>query len=62
MDEYTFYWLDGTKAVYTGEGPACALNHAGYGNGAIKALDFFAEGNNNDYQWDSEKHTWVKKE
>ena len=56
--KYTFFWLDGKKEVLEGTTPADALTKAGYGNGAIKALDFFIEGKNNKYIWGDHKYLW----
>ena len=53
MKKFTFYWLDGKRSVLEGAGPADALNKAGYGQGAIAALDFHAEGDNDEYFWGS---------
>ena len=51
MKTFTFYWGGGTRTVYQGNTPADALNRAGYGGGAVRALDFYAEGNNTEYVW-----------
>lgn len=58
---YTFYWLTGNREVLKGRNPAACLNKAGYSSGALRALDFYAEGNNKDYVWDEKKRTWDKK-
>jgi hypothetical protein len=59
MNKYTFYWLDGTREVLEGKSESDAANRAGYGHGAISALDFVAKGENNEYVWNNNK--WVKK-
>jgi len=56
--KYTFFWLDGSQQVLEGKAPEHALGRAGYSAGAIRALDFFAEGDNRGYIW--YKHKWVK--
>lgn len=56
---FTFYWRDGKREVFPGTGPADALNHAGYGGGAIAALDFYAEGDNHNWKWVAETREWV---
>ena len=48
---YTFYWLDGKRQVLPGSDAADALNRAGYGAGALRALDFHAKGDNDEYAW-----------
>jgi hypothetical protein len=60
MNTYTFYWLDGTKEILEGESVHQAFIYAGYGAGAIAALDFTCNGENNNYEWINGK--WVKKE
>ncbi len=60
INTYTFYWLDGTREVLEGENLAGAYKNAGYGAGALRALDFTCNGNNNAYEWKEGK--WVKKE
>ena len=57
---FTFYWLTGLRDVSCGVDAADALNKAGYGEGAIRALDFYAEGNNHDYEWLDRK--WVRRD
>lgn len=49
--QFTFYWLDGKRNVLNGDNPANALTLAGYSNGAVRALDFWAEGDNQEYEW-----------
>lgn len=58
MKKFTFYWLDGKRQVFEGRHPADALNRAGYGGGALRALDFCAKGDNHDYVWSA--GAWVK--
>jgi hypothetical protein len=48
---YTFFWLTGKREVLVGIDPANALTRVGYGQGALRALDFYAEGDNNGYEW-----------
>lgn len=55
--QFTFYWLDGKKEILTGMSPLGCLNRAGYGAGAMRALDFCVEGDNNNYVWKDGK--WV---
>lgn len=62
MPAHTFYWLDGKKEVLQGDTPEEALNKAGYGQGALKALDFYAKGDDNNYTWDPSIHEWKRKQ
>ena len=57
MNQFTFFWLTGSREVLEGDKPDEALNNAGYGGGAVRALDFYAKGDNNDYVWDKEKRS-----
>lgn len=56
--EYTFYWRDGKRDVYPGNTPDEALNNAGFGAGALRALDFWARGDNKEYQWNDTTREW----
>jgi len=55
---FTLYWLDGSKNVVTGSDPAAAMNAAGFGAGSLRALDFYATGDNSDYQFNKDEHSW----
>lgn len=46
MAEYIFHWLDGKDETLAGNTAADALNSAGYGRGALRALDFYEEVSN----------------
>lgn len=62
MNEYTLFWLTGNAEIVEGDDIASAMNGAGYGAGALRALDFYSEGDKrNDYEWDKEKRTWKSK-
>jgi hypothetical protein len=61
MEEFTFYWLDGKREVLTGIDEADALNRAGYGSSARHALDVWASGNDNKYEWDGDLKSWKLK-
>lgn len=58
MKKFTFFWLTGKREILEGNSPEDALNQAGYGQGAVRALDFFAKGDCQDYIWKPSKHTW----
>tara|TARA_R110000868_G_scaffold106717_1_gene292469 strand:- start:16 stop:222 length:207 start_codon:yes stop_codon:yes gene_type:complete len=51
MKQFTLFWLIGKKEVISGNDIAHAMNSAGYGAGALRALDFHSEGDCNDYEW-----------
>lgn len=41
MAKFKLHWLDGKTEIVTGENIARAFTQAGYGHGALRALDFF---------------------
>lgn len=43
MKTYRLFWLDGTTQDIQGESIADAFMRAGYGNGALRALDYYKE-------------------
>jgi len=61
MNTYTLYWIDGQRETVTGESVARAMARAGYGRGALEALDFYVKGESHDYEWDSKERDWVRK-
>jgi hypothetical protein len=63
MKEFTLLWLTGDTQIVTGISPANAMNNAGIGNGALRALDLYAEGDIRDnYVWNATKRYWDKTE
>lgn len=58
MNTFTLFWLDGKREVVHGGDIASAMTKAGYGNGALRALDFHAKGDNDKYKWNSVKLEW----
>jgi len=59
MREFTLFWLDGKIEIIKGIDIVNAMNLAGYGGGAVNALDFYENGDKRDeYLWDKEKHVW----
>jgi hypothetical protein len=60
MKTYTFYWLTGDRETSQGLDIADAFRRAGYGGGAIAALDFHAEGDDRDYEWNPETRKWER--
>lgn len=61
MNKFTIYWLDGTKSVIEGETVHEAFSAAGYNGGAVRAVDWYENGVNDDYVWNPEKKAWDKK-
>lgn len=60
MNTYTLYWLSGKREIVQGQDVAKAMTNAGYSNGAVPALDFYANGDDRDYKWDADTHNWVR--
>lgn len=58
---FTLYWLGGKRQIIEGPTISEAFSSVGLGAGAVKALDFYAEGDNQEYTYDLNKHYWVKK-
>lgn len=58
---FRLYWLSGDTEIVRGATIADAMNQAGYGGGAVRALDFFKEGEEQTYDWDGSKRDWVQK-
>ena len=57
---FTIFWLDGSKTHVFGETIEAACNHAGIGNGALRAVDWYDEGIKNTHFYDGNKKEWVK--
>ena len=43
MKNYAFHWLDGTTEIVAGSSVSDAFGRAGYGSGALPALDYYEE-------------------
>lgn len=60
MNTYTIYWRDGKKSKVEGPTVEQAFTNAGYGAGAVAAIDFYANGDDDSYEWVD--HDWKKKD
>lgn len=58
-DAFTLYWRSGSRQTLQGLTIEDAFNRAGYGAGAIKALDFFVKGDDHKYKWNAESKEWI---
>ena len=59
MKDFTLFWLTGKSEVIKGTDITNAFRRAGYGGGALGALDFYAMGNvANEHVWDRENRRW----
>ena len=61
MKEFTIFWKDGKRDVLKGSDVANAFTRAGYGAGALGAVDFYSNGNDNSYEFDSTAYKWISK-
>jgi hypothetical protein len=59
MKTFTLYWLTGKKEIVQGTDVVEAIRENGYGRGAITALDFWAEGENDNWTWNKKTHKWL---
>ena len=59
---YRFYWKDGKMDFFHGDTVKEALTNAGYGAGALAALDFYESTPEPTYEWNKETRNWDKKE
>jgi hypothetical protein len=60
MKTFTLFWLTGDKEIVQGLDIADAVRRSGYGGGAMAALDFWSEGNDEkeNWTWNSTAHKW----
>lgn len=57
----TIFWLTGEAQIVKGDSPASAMNNAGIGAGAVRAIDFYSKGDKRDlYEWHPEESTWKR--
>ena len=55
---FTLFWLTGEYEILKGNTLSEAMNNSGYGGGSIRALDFYANGDERDnWKWNKEKHS-----
>lgn len=59
--KFTLFWRTGRREVIEGRTPEEAMTLAGYSNGALRALDFWASGDNQEYWWDEKARDWHNK-
>jgi hypothetical protein len=56
MKTFILYWLDGKQETLTGNSISDAFNRAGYGAGAVRALDYFHEVKDGDHDCNNPKY------
>ena len=61
-NKFTIYWKDGSRKVITGVTMKDAFTAAGYGAGAVAAIDWYDNGISQTHHYNTETKEWVKKE
>ena len=56
LERFTLYWRDGSRNVVKGKSIEDAFTQAGYGGGAIAALDWYDAGVTETHWYNKEKH------
>ena len=58
---FTIFWKDGDRTLLKGGATFDqAANNAGYGAGAVAAMDFYTEGDDQNYSWDVVQRRWLQ--
>lgn len=57
---FTLYWRTGHREVIYGTSIDNAFIYAGYGNGAVRALDWYDNGYTETHTWNKDSKVWVK--
>ena len=62
MQRFYLFWLDGKQEVVEGHSIEDAFTRAGYGQGAVSALDFFSKSkfSVDEYSYNPETHNWER--
>ena len=61
-NKFTIYWKDGSRKVITGVTMEDAFTTAGYGAGAVAAIDWYDNGISQTHHYNMETKEWVKYE
>ncbi len=59
--QFTLYWKTGDRNVVEGRSIAEAMTLGGYSSGAVRALDFWAHGDDHKYVWNKAARQWTSK-
>ncbi len=57
--QFRLYWLGGKTEVIEGKDYPDACKKAGLGVKALSVLDFYIEGSEKNYAWDSKRKMWT---
>lgn len=60
MENFIFYFLSGNCEKSEGNSVSEAFSKLGYGSGAVSALDFYDQSNDQEYQWHGTGKGWIK--
>ena len=60
MKPFTLFWRTGKREVVHGDDAADAMTRAGYGGGALAALDFWTSGVETGWTYDVGSRSWQK--
>lgn len=60
--KFTLYWRTGQREIVQGRTIEEAMMLRGYGGGAVRALDFYAFGEDTEYKWVPTTREWVATE
>lgn len=55
--QFVLFWLHGEKQIIHGIDIASAMNNSGIGNGALRALDFYADAKESE-KWEYKNKKW----
>lgn len=61
-ETFTVWWKDGTRSVIKGPNIETAFTKAGYGAGAVAAVDWYDRGDVNTHYWCVETKNWMRRE
>lgn len=53
---FTLYWRNGVKSWVIGTSIGSVLSS--FTHDANRVLDFYVDGDNDEYTWNAEKHSW----
>lgn len=59
--KFTIYWKHGTKSFVEGPTIEQAFTNAGYGAGAVTAIDWYDHGETSTHDWSIEQKKWIRK-
>jgi len=57
---FTIYWRNGDRSVIQGPTIDQAFTNAGYGAGAMSAVDWYDNGVTETHSWDKDSHSWIE--